>query len=457
MTSVPSDAPDDYAALMDLKNKPALRSKYGVTDEMVLPFEVIPIIDIPEYGKTAAIHVYNELKIVSQNDKEKLAQAKDMVYLKGFYEGVMIVGEHNGQYVSDSRIYMPCLILIWHQSFLIANRKVKDVKPKIRQELIDAGLAIPYSEPAETVISRSGDKCVCALTDQWYLTYGEEEWKASVKSLLKDLDTFSPEAHNLFEKTLDWLGPWACSRSYGLGTKIPWDPQYLIESLSDSTIYMAYYTVAHLLQAGSLDGHATGPANIKPEQLTNEVWNYIFLRGDYPSNTDIPKDTLETLRREFAYWYPLDLRVSGKDLIPNHLTFFLYNHAAVWPKERWPKGVRGNGHILLNGDKMSKSTGNFLTLRDAMAKYSIDGMRFALADSGDTLEDANFLDETADTGVLRLYTQYEWTKDIVSKLHELRDGEPSTFHDFVFQSEINRAILATDVHYERFVCLFDWF
>ena len=31
---------------------------------------------------------------------------------------------------------------------------------------------------------------------------------------------------------------------------MPLDEQFLIESLSDSTIYMAYYTVAHLLQAG---------------------------------------------------------------------------------------------------------------------------------------------------------------------------------------------------------------
>ena len=26
---------------------------------------------------------------------------------------------------------------------------------------------------------------------------------------------------------------------------MPWDKQYLIESLSDSTIYMSYYTVIH--------------------------------------------------------------------------------------------------------------------------------------------------------------------------------------------------------------------
>jgi hypothetical protein len=45
-----------------------------------------------------------------------------------------------------------------------------------------------------------------------------------------------------------WLNQWACSRSFGLGTRLPWDEQYLIESLSDSTIYMAYYTVAHYLQ-----------------------------------------------------------------------------------------------------------------------------------------------------------------------------------------------------------------
>lgn len=47
-----------------------------------------------------------------------------------------------------------------------------------------------------------------------------------------------------------WLQQWACSRSFGLGTRLPWDEQYLIESLSDSTIYMAYYTVAHYLQVG---------------------------------------------------------------------------------------------------------------------------------------------------------------------------------------------------------------
>ena len=69
--------------------------------------------------------------------------------------------------------------------------------------------------------------------------------------------TFHEETRRNFEATLDWLHEHACSRSFGLGTKLPWDPQYVIEALSDSTIYMAYYTVAHLLDCGDLTGQGT--------------------------------------------------------------------------------------------------------------------------------------------------------------------------------------------------------
>ena len=39
---------------------------------------------------------------------------------------------------------------------------------------------------------------------------------------------------------------------------------------------------------------------------------------------------------------------------------------------------------------MSKSTGNFMTLGQCMNKYGTDASRIALADAGDTLDDANF-------------------------------------------------------------------
>jgi leucyl-tRNA synthetase len=71
-------------------------------------------------------------------------------------------------------------------------------------------------------------------------------------SLLAGMNTYFTETRNGFERTLAWLNKWACARTYGLGSVLPWDPQFLVESLSDSTIYMCYYTVAHLLHSTHL-------------------------------------------------------------------------------------------------------------------------------------------------------------------------------------------------------------
>jgi len=423
---VPSDSPDDYAALRDLQNKPAFREKYGIKDEMVLPYKPVPIIDVPDYGNMCAVTACDRFKVQSQNDRDKLTEAKESVYLKGFYEGVMLVGEHKG-------------------------KKIQDVKKTIQQGLIKQNAAVLYMEPERQVISRSGDECVVALCDQWFLDYGDAAWKELTRTSLAQINTFSDEVRKNFSAVIDWLHEYACSRTYGLGTKLPWDEKWLIESLSDSTIYMAYYTVAHLLQGGTLDGSGTSPVGIKPEQMTLEVWDYIFFKQAKFPKTNIPKATLDGLRNEFQYWYPVDLRVSGKDLIPNHLTYFVYNHCAIWPEEsgKWPRGIRTNGHLLLNSEKMSKSTGNFLSLCEALERFSADGMRLSLADAGDSVEDANFVVAMAEAGILRLYTFLEWVKEMLGSKDSLRTGPTDGYHDRVFISEMSKKILETAEHFDK--------
>ena len=72
---------------------------------------------------------------------------------------------------------------------------------------------------------------------------------------------------------IDWLRQWAVSRSFGLGTKIPWDERFIVESLSDSTVYNAYYTVAAVLQGGTLDGSG---CPLPVELLCDGLFDYIF-------------------------------------------------------------------------------------------------------------------------------------------------------------------------------------
>ncbi|CAG8681744.1 10399_t:CDS:2 [Cetraspora pellucida] len=322
VTSVPSDSPDDYTALQDLKKK----SAYYKIDPSWAAFDPVPIIDTPTYGNLAAPTVCQQKKINSQKDRIQLAEAKDLVYKEGFYNGVMLVGDFKG-------------------------KPVQEAKPLVRNLLVSAGQGFVYNEPEGLVMSRSGDECVVALCDQWYLDYGEEEWRKQAENCLKKLNTHGNETRHQFEQTLAWLNKWACARSYGLGSRLPWDPQYLVESLSDSTIYMAYYTVAHLLHGGTLDGSKPGPLGIQASEMTDQVWDYIFCDGSFPTTSSITQEKLDKLKREFKYFYPLDLRVSGKDLIPNHLTFFIYNHVAIFPEFNWPRGVRSNGHLQINGEK----------------------------------------------------------------------------------------------------------
>ena len=44
VTSVPSDSPDDWAALRDIQTNQELREKMGIKDEWCMPFQPVPII-----------------------------------------------------------------------------------------------------------------------------------------------------------------------------------------------------------------------------------------------------------------------------------------------------------------------------------------------------------------------------------------------------------------------------
>ncbi|KAJ7222478.1 hypothetical protein GGX14DRAFT_428848 [Mycena pura] len=419
VTSVPSDSPDDCATLADLAKKPAF---YGIEPAWA-GIAPVPVISTPEYGDLIAPELIKRMKIQSQKDVKQLSEAKDIAYKEGFYNGTMLVGEFKGV-------------------------RVEEAKPRVRERMIEAGLAMAYAEPEGLVISRSTDECVVALMDQWYLDYGEPQWRAETERWVKNMELYQTETRHSFEKTLGWLNQWACARTYGLGSQLPWDPHFLVESLSDSTVYMSYYTVAQLLHENSRDGSKLGPLRITPDQMTDEIWEYVFCDGPFPSSSPLAKEKADALKHEFNYFYPMDIRSSAKDLVPNHLTFCLYNHVALFPEDKWPRSMRTNGHLLLNGKKMSKSTGNSLTLREAIIKFGADATRLSLADAGDGIEDANFDEKSANANILRVHTLVQWCQDMIKDEANLRHGPKDAYHDVVFEHEINELINITQSHYE---------
>jgi len=435
VTSVPSDSPDDYINLMMFKNDEKVRQKWGITNEMI--FEPVHIIKLEGFSDLAAKDMVEKLKIKSPKDKEKLQKAKEEVYTSGFYKGIIDIGPYKGQ-------------------------PIRVVKDKVKEDLLKSGEADTYFEPEGLVKNRVGEECVVSLVDQWYLKYGEKEYKDFCLNYIKSnkFNAYSPSTLKGFEQVLEWLSSWGLSRTFGLGSHIPWDKKFLIESLSDSTIYMAYYTICNYLHE---DIYGTKPKNgILPEMLTEEVFDYIFLGKELDfSKTKISEKILKEMRNSFTYWYPMDLRCSGKDLIGNHLTMSLYNHAVVWDKnvDYMTRGYFCNGYILVDGEKMSKSKGNFLTVNDLIENYGADASRITLADCGDSLDDANFMREISNLSVNRLYSFENFVKILVNetwnKDNNFRINDPdgeiklNNLFDKIFDNNINYLIRESKKNYEE--------
>ena len=137
---------------MDLRKK----AEFYKIDPKWASFDPVPVIRTPTYGDMIAAELVKKLKIQSQKDTKQLAEAKEIAYKEGFYNGTMLVGEFKG---------LP----------------VQEAKGLVREKLIASGQAFAYAEPEGLIISRSSDECVIALMDQWYLDYGEASWKAQAE------------------------------------------------------------------------------------------------------------------------------------------------------------------------------------------------------------------------------------------------------------------------------------
>jgi leucyl-tRNA synthetase len=248
-------------------------------------------------------------------------------------------------------------------------------------------------ELKNTVKCRCGTTCVVKLlTNQWFINYGDQNWKKLAYELIDKMEILPDEIRQEFTNVIDWLKERACARKSGMGTKLPWDNEWIIESLADSVIYMAYYLLSrHISNNQDLQNIED---KVLADNLNDDFFDYVFLGKNDPDmvakESKISIQLLEKIKNEFVYFYPVDSRHSGRDLVPNHLAFFIFNHAAIFPKDKWPKQIVVNGSVLMEGKKMSKSLGNIIPLRHAIEEYGADSIRLTMLASSEILQDSDF-------------------------------------------------------------------
>ncbi|KAK8634180.1 hypothetical protein V6N13_015008 [Hibiscus sabdariffa] len=164
---------------------------------------------------------------------------------------------------------------------------------------------------------------------------------------------------------------------------------------------------------------------VKPAQMTDEVWEFLFCGGPYPKSSDIPSSVLNKMKQEFEYCN----NVQGS--------------LASWIKVHWTYYAQFGEDV--------KVYWKFRTLRQAIEEFSADATRFSLADAGDGIDDANFVFETANTAILRLTKEIAWMEEILSAESSLRTGPPSTYADRVFENELNIAVKMTEKNYRDYM------
>lgn len=412
--SVPAHAPYDYAALLDLR-------KQGKGNEIKL----ISLISLPNYGEFPAKEVVEKAGVKSSKEKEVLDELTKEIYKKEFYEGKLkaIFGKE------------------------LEGLRVSEAKQSIIELLERKGVRVKFYVLPEVVICRCLTPAIVKiLDDQWFIKYSDKAWKAEVKKHIKNMRFYPDSLRKVFIDAVDWLSDWAFTRDRGLGTRFPKDTSKLIESLSDSTIYMAYYTIAKYLENAKEYG-------IDVAKINDEFFDYIFLgignEKKVSKSTGISKELLREMRDEFEYWYKdgFELRISGKDLIKNHLIMMLFHHLAIFGSERSPKGIAVNGYVMVDGEKMSKSKGNFYTIREAIEKFGIEEIRALAAYAGDVgLDDANYELKAARSITQRM----EWFVKIIEEYYgKGEDFEELRQEDAWVLKELSRIAFKLGEYYEN--------
>jgi len=371
--SVPAHAPVDAAAVRALS--PAHRAKLGTPPVLLeIPKHLALSASETELVAGDGTPAERALRATGAGDLSQTAalqEATERLYRLEFSRGQMTVPP-------------------------LAGVLVREARTKVAEGLARDGPLFELQEFSKPVICRNGHAVVIRkVPDQWFLAYGDPEWKERTRELASRLVTWPPDYGRELPGILDWFDDRPCTRKgRWLGTPFPLDPEWVIEPIADSTFYMAYFVVRRFVSTGRL----------ALSQLTDAFFDFVFL-GEGPGEPTVDRRLLDEVRKEFLYWYPVDFNLGGKEHKRVHFPVFLYTHARLLPPELQPRGIYVNGWITgPTGEKVSKKEvsskgGRIPPLDVALDTWGADALRlfYAIAASPamDVAWDPSLVDSAA--------------------------------------------------------------
>ena len=132
----------------------------------------------------------------------------------------------------------------------------------------------------------------------------------------------------------------------------------MIESLSDSTIYMAYYVVS-TPPAGrrQLVGRAEGTLRHRSGRHVGCSVGFHLFRWR-TSKEQHPRREFEAFAEGVPVLVTPGFACFWQGPDPEPLNHVPHNHASIWSSNLWPRAIFCNGLLLVNNEKMSKAKGS---------------------------------------------------------------------------------------------------
>jgi leucyl-tRNA synthetase len=383
--SSPAGSPHDYMGLVEARADGRLPKDLKAINTVDTKDKKGNIIQWE--GECPAHHMIKKFSITNSTDP-KLEDAKQELYKLEHYGGIL--NSECGE---------------------LAGVPIKHAKEKVTEELIKNNLGGILLETSRRAKTRSeNDVIVANLEGQWFLDYSKAETKQKAYELLDQMSYYPNSLKESQKGYLTWVEKRPCARKRGIGTPLPFDKEWVVESLSDSTIYQMFYLFSNLIK------------NSDPEDLTNDFFEYVLLgKGseDKAVNKTITKEIVTNARAQVSYWKSFNFRYTNPPHMSNHLSFLIYHYALIFDKEYWPKNITVGGLLIREGNKISKSKGNGIPLIQVPKKFGADLYRLYVAIAATVEAEMDFRDEE----ITQLEKKYNKLKETLLETKKLQKPE----------------------------------